>query len=77
MCFDCYGGPASQQSLPPGPLTPNQNSQSQQQVVQVIFHGDVYGAGGMTEIIRRINSEVVNNRQMLVASHTITGTSIR
>lgn len=49
------------------------NGGSQQHTIQVIFKGNVYGAGGMKEVIRQINNEVKFNRQQLVASHNVTG----
>lgn len=54
-----------------------QNGGSQQHTIQVIFKGNVYGAGGMKEVIRQINNEVKFNRQQLVASHTVTGKALR
>lgn len=67
----------------PGPLTNNssgqaaQNNQNRPHTIQVIFQGDVYGAGGMREVIRKINGEVQHNRVMLMASHTIHGNLIK
>jgi cell division protein FtsB len=61
----------------PGTASANAASNSQQQTVQVIFQGPVYGGRAATdEIIQNINAAVKYNRQQLIASHGITGRAL-
>lgn len=70
------GTPATPPALASGTQSANAASGNQQHTIQVIFNGDVYGAGGMREVINKINGEVKFNRAQLFASHAVTGRSL-
>jgi hypothetical protein len=74
------GGSASataDHSLASGAASAQSASGNQQHTIQVVFNGDVYGSGGMKEVIRQINGEVKFNRVQLFASHAISGRAIK
>lgn len=73
------GRSAGQQNLPPGLLTPKENSQNSQPqiVLQVIVHGSTYGGeAGVDEFIGHVTKAAEQRRINIVVAHDIHGNSL-